>query len=159
VVGDATCDIGVAPEIIARVADRHLTLIRTALSPSHLHRAAVTAAPASARFVVAARYHNVIFALRLNKPTIAIAYAPKHEVLMTETNLSNFVQHAAALDAGLLIEQFNELVTCSDSLAREISQYNAVKADQVDEQSRRTTRLSPRLGVSQGCRRAGSSQL
>jgi polysaccharide pyruvyl transferase WcaK-like protein len=34
--------------------------------------------------VVATRYHNLVAALKLSKPTISISYSPKHDVLMSE---------------------------------------------------------------------------
>jgi len=138
VVGDARWDLEVAHEIIARIADQLPSLEPDRIVAQPIHTVAqLTEALASAKFVVAARYHNVILALRLNKPTIAVAYAPKHEVLMNDMNLARFVQRAASLDVGRLIEQFNELEACSDSLVREISQHNAVNARQVEEQFRR----------------------
>jgi polysaccharide pyruvyl transferase WcaK-like protein len=59
--------------------------------------------------VVATRFHNVICALRLCKPTISLGYAPKFTALMTDMGLSEFCQPADSLDVGRLIEQFTEL--------------------------------------------------
>ena len=38
--------------------------------------------------VVAIRYHNVISALKLSKPTLSLSYATKHDVLMADMGLS-----------------------------------------------------------------------
>ena len=59
--------------------------------------------------VVAIRYHNVICALKLCKPTISIGYATKHDLLMADMGLSEFCQFANTLDVDRLIEQFTEL--------------------------------------------------
>jgi polysaccharide pyruvyl transferase WcaK-like protein len=71
--------------------------------------AEVMHAMAPASIVVATRFHNVVCALRLSKPTIALGYAPKFTALMADMGLSDFCQPAQALDAGQLIEQFTEL--------------------------------------------------
>jgi polysaccharide pyruvyl transferase WcaK-like protein len=135
IVGDATWDTRVAHEIVARVADRLPSLDPDRITAQPISTVAqLVEALASARFVVAARYHNVILALRLNKPTIAVAYAHKHEVLMSDMHLSRFIQHATSIDVDQMIAQFNELEACSDSLIRTISERNAVNAIQVEEQ-------------------------
>ena len=59
--------------------------------------------------VIAIRYHNVMCALRLGKPTMSLGYAGKHVVLMEEMGLGEFCQSANSLDLDLLIKQFTEL--------------------------------------------------
>ena len=59
--------------------------------------------------VVATRFHNVMCALKLGKPTISLGYAPKNVSLMEDMGQAEFIQSANALDVGLLIEQFTEL--------------------------------------------------
>ncbi len=63
-------------------------------------------AMASAGTVVASRYHNVVCALMLGKPTISLGYSRKHTSLMAEMGLSDFCQDADSLDGELLIKQF-----------------------------------------------------
>jgi polysaccharide pyruvyl transferase WcaK-like protein len=60
--------------------------------------------------VVATRFHNVVCALKLCKPTVAIGYAEKFDVLMAEMGLGSFCQHVERLDVDLLAEQFTRLV-------------------------------------------------
>jgi polysaccharide pyruvyl transferase WcaK-like protein len=60
--------------------------------------------------VVATRYHNVVCALKLGKPTVSLGYAEKNDVLMAEMGLGGFCQHVERLDLDLLIEQFTQLV-------------------------------------------------
>jgi polysaccharide pyruvyl transferase WcaK-like protein len=59
--------------------------------------------------VVATRYHNVLFAMKLAKPTISLSYAGKCDVLMADMGLSSFCHPISSLDVARLIEQFNEL--------------------------------------------------
>jgi polysaccharide pyruvyl transferase WcaK-like protein len=44
--------------------------------------------------VVATRYHNVLCALKLSKPTLSIGYATKNDVLMAGMGLGEFCQSA-----------------------------------------------------------------
>jgi len=60
--------------------------------------------------VVATRFHNVVCALKLGRPTISIGYADKNNALLADMGLGDFCQHIEKLDVDLLIEQFSALV-------------------------------------------------
>jgi len=79
--------------------------------------------------VVAIRYHNVLCALKLSKPTLSIGYARKHDLLMADMGLSEFCQFANTLDVDRLIQQFTELRSCSAQLSRTMAERNAEKAE------------------------------
>jgi len=66
--------------------------------------------------VVATRYHNVLCALKLGKPTLSIGYAAKNDVLMAEMGLGEFCQSARSVDVDLLIEQFTALESRREQL-------------------------------------------
>ncbi|RZT26856.1 polysaccharide pyruvyl transferase WcaK-like protein [Kribbella sp. VKM Ac-2569] len=59
--------------------------------------------------VVASRYHNVLSALRMSKPTISISYGTKSDVLMEQMRLAEFRQPIQSLDVAQLINQFRAL--------------------------------------------------
>jgi polysaccharide pyruvyl transferase WcaK-like protein len=80
-------------------------------------------APAGA--IIATRYHNLICALRLAKPTISLGYAAKHDTLMATMGLADYCQHAASLDLDRLIAQFNELTDRAPELRLAIADRNA----------------------------------
>jgi polysaccharide pyruvyl transferase WcaK-like protein len=61
--------------------------------------------------VVASRYHNLVCALKLARPTISIGYSIKHDQLMDRVGLSTFRQDIEQLSLPLLLEQFEELST------------------------------------------------
>ena len=61
--------------------------------------------------VVATRFHNVVCALKLGKPTVSIGYGEKNEALMAEMGLGRFCQHIEPLDLDLLIDQFTHLIS------------------------------------------------
>jgi polysaccharide pyruvyl transferase WcaK-like protein len=60
--------------------------------------------------VVATRFHNVVCALKLGKPTVSIGYGKKHDALMAEMGVGHFCQHIEHLNLDLLIEQFTQLI-------------------------------------------------
>jgi polysaccharide pyruvyl transferase WcaK-like protein len=135
VVGDAKCDGEVVQEIIARVLERIPDLDAGCILAEPICTAAqLVDALGSAASVVASRYHNVIFALKLNKPTMAIAYAPKLEVLMNDMGLSGFLEYIRSFDVKQLIEKFIQLETGSALLRQEIFERNAMNASQVEQQ-------------------------
>jgi polysaccharide pyruvyl transferase WcaK-like protein len=84
--------------------------------------------------VVATRYHNVICALMLSKPTISIGYGEKNAVLMADTGLAEYCQRVSSLDVGRLIEQLTDLESHADRLRQAITQGNAAKATLVESQ-------------------------
>jgi polysaccharide pyruvyl transferase WcaK-like protein len=121
-----TIDAGAVGEVLAGVRER-----RPGLDP-----AAVVAEPAltlqelmtqlaTVQTVVATRYHTVLCALRLAKPTLAVGYAPKFAPLMAEMGLGEFTQPAQSLDADLLIKQFTELEGQAARLAPTVAERNA----------------------------------
>jgi len=84
--------------------------------------------------VVATRFHNIICALRLCKPTIAIGYAAKHDAVMADVDMAEFCQDARALDADQLAAQFAELEKRASELRMQIAQRNTVLAGQLATQ-------------------------
>ena len=93
-----------------------------------------TMAPAGT--VVATRYHNVICALMLSKPTISIGYGEKNAVLMAGTGLAEYCQSADSLEVGRLIKQFADLESHAARLRHAITQCNAAKAPLIEQQRR-----------------------
>ena len=82
-------------------------------------------AMAPAGIVVATRYHNLICALMLSRPTISIGYAAKNNALMDDMGLPEYCQSVNSLDTGLLIEQFTRLESDATRLRQTISEHNA----------------------------------
>lgn len=76
--------------------------------------------------VVAIRFHNILGALKLSKPTIAISYSPKHDALMADMGVPEFCQPVNPFDFDLLIERFAELASRSAELGQVIAKRNTV---------------------------------
>jgi polysaccharide pyruvyl transferase WcaK-like protein len=60
--------------------------------------------------VVATRFHNVVCALKLARPTISIGYEAKNDSVMTELGLGQFCQSIEELDLKQLETQLAELL-------------------------------------------------
>jgi polysaccharide pyruvyl transferase WcaK-like protein len=84
--------------------------------------------------VVASRYHNVVAALMLSKPTISISYATKNDILMEQMSLAEFRQHIQSLDVQHLIEQFRALEARAATVVPAMRAKNAEWAAELDKQ-------------------------
>jgi polysaccharide pyruvyl transferase WcaK-like protein len=70
--------------------------------------------------VVATRYHNVVCALRMGKPTASIGYSRKNDALLAEMGLSDFCQHVEDFDLELLQAQTARLISDRAAYERRI---------------------------------------
>ena len=59
--------------------------------------------------MVAARFHNIVFAVKLGKPTVCVSYSPKIDSLVADVGLADYTQHIKSLDVEQLKEQFTQL--------------------------------------------------
>ncbi|OXM53935.1 polysaccharide pyruvyl transferase family protein [Amycolatopsis alba] len=84
--------------------------------------------------VVATRYHNVLCALKLAKPTLSIGYANKNKVLMTTLGLGEFCQSAKEIDFDALVRQFAELESRAAELSEIVAKRGAKQVRLLDEQ-------------------------
>jgi polysaccharide pyruvyl transferase WcaK-like protein len=60
--------------------------------------------------VVATRFHNVVCALKLARPTISVGYEAKNDAVMTDFGLGEFCQSIESLDLDVLETQLAELL-------------------------------------------------
>jgi polysaccharide pyruvyl transferase WcaK-like protein len=157
IVGDTNgSDDGVVREILAG-----LLQTRPDLDPSAVvTRPVVSIAdvmqeilPASS--VVAIRFHNVLAALKLGKPTIAISYSPKHDALMADMGVSRFCQPVYPFDFDLLIQRFAQLQTDAAQVRQDLMEHNAANEQLLREQF---TELSAALFASPRPPRASASE-
>lgn len=89
---------------------------------------------AAVEIVVASRFHNVLCALKLAKPTISVGYAAKFGALMADLGLDEFCQSARAFDVDELIEQFTVLESRSAELRQRLNERNAEYTRLLDQQ-------------------------
>jgi len=89
---------------------------------------------ASVDTVVASRFHNVLCALKMAKPTLSVGYAAKFRVLMEEAGMAEFCQSAHSVDVDRMIEQFKELEGRSPQLRQMIMERMAANVRLLDQQ-------------------------
>ena len=135
-VGDANgSDDAVVQELLA-----HVYSSRPDLEPSRIVSDPVRTfddlmvAMQSVGSVIAIRYHNLVCALKLCKPTLSIGYSPKHDVLMADRGLERYCQSVESLDITRLKDQFRELESRSAELRRFMRERNADDARLLEDQ-------------------------
>ncbi|MFH8561865.1 polysaccharide pyruvyl transferase family protein [Streptomyces sp. NPDC017988] len=131
--GDA-CDAPVVATILDAV-DSPLVTAAEAASLADLMKEM-----AAADSVVATRYHNLVCALKVGTPTLALSYAAKSDALMAEMGLDAYCHPARDVDADRLLEQFRELEKRSAELRRTLAERNKHAARQLDHQFTALTR-------------------
>ena len=89
---------------------------------------------ASVDTVVASRYHTVLCALKLAKPTLSVGYSAKFGALMAQMGLAEFCESARSLDVDRLIKQFTELERRSAELRGTMAEHNAANAQLLERQ-------------------------
>jgi polysaccharide pyruvyl transferase WcaK-like protein len=85
-----------------------------------------------AEVVVASRFHNVICALRLARPTISIGYAGKNHHLMQQMGLEDYSQDIEHLDASRLVAQVAAARRHAAALTDQIRQVTSAYPDRVE---------------------------
>jgi polysaccharide pyruvyl transferase WcaK-like protein len=75
--------------------------------------------------VVATRYHNVVCALRMSKPTISIGYAVKNDALLAGMGLADYCQSIERLDVARLETQTRRLIAERSALEAQIARAGA----------------------------------
>jgi polysaccharide pyruvyl transferase WcaK-like protein len=89
---------------------------------------------AATDIVVATRFHNVLLALVLNKPVISISFHHKCASLMSEMGLSEYCHDINHMNAGKLIEQFQDMEKNAEKLKPVIRQRVGQLREALDEQ-------------------------
>ncbi|MET8625889.1 polysaccharide pyruvyl transferase family protein [Kitasatospora sp. NPDC004669] len=89
---------------------------------------------AAADTVVATRYHNLVCALKVGTPTLALSYAAKSDALMDQMGLGGYCHPAREVDADRLIEQFRALERRSTELRQTLTERNQAAARRLEHQ-------------------------
>lgn len=96
--------------------------------------------------VVATRYHNVLSALAVSRPTVSISYAGKNDALMADMGLAAFCQPVKSFDIDRLFEQIAELELRRDEI-------RATLTERTEHAARRVTEVLAELSIAlpSGC--------
>ncbi|WP_340557128.1 polysaccharide pyruvyl transferase family protein [Streptomyces sp. GSL17-111] len=89
---------------------------------------------AAADVVVATRYHNLVCALKVGTPTLALSYAAKSDALMARMGLDAYCHPARAVDADRLLGQFRALEAASADVRRTLTERNRTAVRQLEHQ-------------------------
>lgn len=84
--------------------------------------------------VVATRYHNVLCALHLAKPTIAVGYSAKNDVIMQDMGQAGFCQQVGVLDVARLREQLLALERDTEQVRATLRAKNLAYRERLDHQ-------------------------
>lgn len=125
--GDA-CDTTVVAAILDTV-DSPLVTASEAASLADLMKEM-----AAADTVVATRYHNLVCALKVGTPTLALSYAAKSDALMDRMGLGAYCHPAREVDADRLLDQFRSLEQRSTELRETLAERNLVATRQLEQQ-------------------------
>lgn len=82
--------------------------------------------------IIATRFHNLVAALKLAKPTIAIGYSVKHSDLMADAGLAEFSHPVDSFDLGVLVEQLHDMERRAETLRRSLCSHNAALAEELE---------------------------
>jgi len=85
-----------------------------------------------AEVVIASRFHNLICALRLARPTVSVGYAAKNRYLMEALNVDGFSQEIMHLDADQLVAQVRLAREKSEALSALIRRGTVKWAEEVE---------------------------
>ncbi|WP_051400087.1 polysaccharide pyruvyl transferase family protein [Haloechinothrix halophila] len=89
---------------------------------------------ATVEAVVATRYHNVVCALMLAKPTVSVGYATKIDIVMAESGLAAYCHSARQPDLDRLIAQFTDLERRAPELREAMTERSAAARRGVERQ-------------------------
>ncbi|MFF8679253.1 polysaccharide pyruvyl transferase family protein [Streptomyces sp. NPDC015237] len=89
---------------------------------------------AAADTVVATRYHNLVCALKVGTPTLALSYSAKSDALMARMGLAPYCHPAREVDAEHLLEQFRELEKRSAELRPVLAERKEAAARRLEHQ-------------------------
>ena len=113
---------------------------RPDLAPSQVIGPLVTTFPELTRLVspvatvVAARFHNIVFAVMLGKPTICISYSPKIDSLMSDVGLTDYANEVKSLDVERLKAQFTRIESEAGQVRKQLLELLPKRSEQARAQ-------------------------
>jgi polysaccharide pyruvyl transferase WcaK-like protein len=138
-IGDLAYDAAVSEDLRARLGRREPG---TAVAPGVLDDMPpvsweqLLTQLAAVDYVIASRYHNVLLAVLLGKPTISVSYEAKNEALMQQVGLRDYCQTLDGLDLERLKTQFLEMERNADVLRSLMAAQVRANREHLEEQYR-----------------------
>ncbi len=136
-IGDLSYDRRVKGDLVRILQDRGVALAEGQIVDEPVHSLdQLWAQLARTDVVVATRFHNILLALMLGKPVIALSYHQKIRSLMSAVGLEEYCQDIEGLDAQRLMEQFLALDANAASVTASVRRKAAECRAALDEQYR-----------------------
>jgi polysaccharide pyruvyl transferase WcaK-like protein len=133
--GDSKFDWDVADQIMAEVRRARPDLEPSSLTAERANSyAELMGLMAPVGAVIATRYHNVMCALKLCKPTISLGYSRKFVALMTDMGLEEFSLSADSFEVAQVIERFEAVKKRHSELRQRMADRNAANKRALSEQ-------------------------
>jgi polysaccharide pyruvyl transferase WcaK-like protein len=85
-------------------------------------------------FVVVSRYHNVVCALKLDKPVISLGYNKKNDYLLAQFRQESYCQHIETFDVEELKRKTREIADSVDTVRTQIAKTNLSLQQKLTEQ-------------------------
>lgn len=135
-VGDSNgSDASIAEEVLADLESHHPGLGQAPCTVERTQSFAELMESMSAvGSVVAARYHNVVCALKLGKPTVALAYSGKHDALMADMGMAEYCQSIQSFDVDRLVSQLERMAEHPEELRNTMRKRHALKGALLERQ-------------------------
>jgi polysaccharide pyruvyl transferase WcaK-like protein len=149
-IGGDRVDVDVAREMRAAIFASRPAIPEDAVVVRELTTfAEVTEEMMRAQVVVATRFHNLICALRVGRPTVSIGYASKSRHLMEALGLDGYCQDIERLSASLLVAQVRDAQNDAEELSARIQRGTSHYADKVNALLERVAKDDLGLAVRQ----------
>ncbi len=110
------------------------SLIRNVLAEPAHDLGDVMAQMVETDVVIATRYHNVVCALKMGKPTLSLSYAQKNAALLEDAGLGSYVDHVEGFDIERLKERFEHLLAERATLIQSIAAFSALTKKRLQHQ-------------------------
>jgi polysaccharide pyruvyl transferase WcaK-like protein len=134
-IGDLTYDTRVRQDVRRRLQERNPARGKAKLVEAPISSAEdLVAQLARTDVVVATRFHNILLALMLDKPVVALSYHEKIASLMRGVGLGEFCQDVDGLDVQKLVDQFTRLERNATAASSTIGRKRAEYRRALDEQ-------------------------
>jgi polysaccharide pyruvyl transferase WcaK-like protein len=117
--GDTRADDATVADVAARCGRRRGAAQRL-YAPSIRSYHDVLAEISATDLVVATRFHNVLLALKLARPTISIGYSDKNDALLADFGLADYAHAIERFDVAAVLEQMRRLARQPDPAYRDL---------------------------------------
>jgi polysaccharide pyruvyl transferase WcaK-like protein len=132
-IGDFHHDVEVREEVVNAIKGRVVEVGRVVAEPI-LSVEELLRQLDETDLVISSRFHNLVLALLLNRPVIALSYQAKFDALMAELGLSDYCLPLGTVDVGSLTKLFEQLQNDAERLKPHIRNKIEKFREALDEQ-------------------------